>query len=101
MGRYRKHALPVVVILLVDFTVSGNAEFGGNISVAGTITYDDVTFVDSIGVVTARSGIELGAGSITPVIAIEAATETTTTTSASNIDSFVLLLLDLHNIKFK
>ena len=29
------------------------------ISVAGTITYDDVTFVDSIGVVTARSGIEL------------------------------------------
>ena len=71
-----------------DFTVSGNAEFGGNISVAGTITYDDVTFVDSIGVVTARSGIELGAGSITPVIAIEAATETTTTTSASTIDSF-------------
>jgi len=71
-----------------DFTVSGNAEFGGNISVAGTITYDDVTFVDSIGVVTARSGIELGAGSITPVIAIEAGTETTTTTSASTIDSF-------------
>jgi len=72
-----------------DFTVSGNAEFGGNISVAGTITYDDVTFVDSIGVVTARSGIELGAGSITPIIAIEAATSTTTTTSASNIDTFV------------
>ena len=71
-----------------DLTVSGNAEFAGNISVAGTITYDDVTFVDSIGVVTARSGIELGAGSITPVIAIEAATETTTTTSASTIDSF-------------
>ena len=72
-----------------NFTVSGNAEFAGNISVAGTITYDDVTFVDSIGVVTARSGIELGAGSITPIIAIEAATSTTTTTSASNIDTFV------------
>ena len=71
-----------------DLTVSGNAVISGNISVAGTITYDDVTFVDSIGVVTARSGIELGAGSITPVIAIEAATETTTTTSASTIDSF-------------
>ena len=72
-----------------NLTVSGNAEFAGNISVAGTITYDDVTFVDSIGVVTARSGIELGAGSITPIIAIEAATSTTTTTSASNIDTFV------------
>ena len=71
-----------------DLNVSGDAVISGNISVAGTITYDDVTFVDSIGVVTARSGIELGAGSITPVIAIEAATETTTTTSASTIDSF-------------
>ena len=70
-------------------TVTGNAEISGNISVAGTITYDDVTFVDSIGVVTARSGIELGAGSITPIISIEAATSTTTTTSASNIDTFV------------
>ena len=83
-----------------DLTVTGDAVISGNIS-AGTITYDDVTFVDSIGVVTARSGIELGAGSITPIIAIEAATSTTTTTSASNIDTFVLLLLDLHNIKFK
>ena len=60
----------------------------GNISCAGTVTYDDVTFVDSIGVVTARTGIELGAGSITPVISFEAATETTTTTSASTIDTF-------------
>ena len=67
-----------------DFTVSGNAEFGGNISVAGTITYDDVTFVDSIGVVTARSGIELGAGSITPIISIQASTDTTTTTICIN-----------------
>ena len=68
--------------------VTGNLEVTGNISCAGTVTYDDVTFVDSIGGVTARTGIELGAGSITPVISFEAATETTTTTSASTIDSF-------------
>jgi len=68
--------------------VTGNLDVTGNISCAGTVTYDDVTFVDSIGVVTARSGIELGAGSITPVISFEAATETTTTTSASTIDTF-------------
>ena len=68
--------------------VTGNLEVTGNISCAGTVTYDDVTFVDSIGVVTARTGIELGAGSITPVISFEAATQTTTTTSASTIDSF-------------
>ena len=70
-------------------SVSGSsATFTGNVSVGGTLTYDDVTNVDSIGIVTARSGIELGAGSITPIIAIEAATSTTTTTSASNIDTF-------------
>ena len=68
--------------------VTGNLEVTGNISCAGTVTYDDVTFVDSIGVVTARTGIELGAGSITPVISFEAATETTTTTSATTIDTF-------------
>ena len=68
--------------------VTGNLNVTGNISCAGTVTYDDVTFVDSVGVVTARSGIELGAGSITPVISFEAATSTTTTTSASTIDTF-------------
>ena len=32
----------------------------GNISAAGTITYEDVTNIDSVGVVTARSGIKIG-----------------------------------------
>ncbi len=68
--------------------VTGNLDVTGNISCAGTVTYDDVTFVDSIGVVTARTGIELGAGSITPVISFEAATETTTSTSQATIDTF-------------
>ena len=29
----------------------------GNVSIAGTLTYEDVTNVDSVGVVTARSGV--------------------------------------------
>ena len=33
-----------------------------NVSIAGTLTYEDVTNVDSIGVITARSGIRVGAG---------------------------------------
>lgn len=42
-------------------TFSGNitgtaATFTGNVSIAGTLTYEDVTNVDSIGIVTARSG---------------------------------------------
>ena len=76
-----------------DFNVAGNitgtaATFTGNVTIGGTITYDDVTFLDSIGVATARSGLDVGAGSITPIISIQASTDTTTTTSASTIDSF-------------
>ena len=39
--------------------VSGTTgTFSGNVSVGGVLTYEDVTNVDSVGVVTARSGIE-------------------------------------------
>ena len=34
--------------------------FTGNVSVGGTLTYEDVTNIDSIGIITARSGIEFG-----------------------------------------
>ena len=36
-----------------------------NVSIAGTITYDDVTNVDSIGIVTARSGVRILDGDVT------------------------------------
>jgi len=38
------------------------ATFTGNVTVGGTLTYEDVTNVDSVGIVTARSGIQVGAG---------------------------------------
>ena len=34
----------------------------GNMTVGGVFTYEDVTNVDSVGVITARSGIRIGAG---------------------------------------
>ena len=33
---------------------------GGSLSVGGTITYEDVTNVDAVGLITARSGLEIG-----------------------------------------
>ena len=39
----------------------------GNVSIAGTLTYEDVTNVDSIGIVTARTGIQVLAGGINAV----------------------------------
>ena len=36
----------------------------GNVSIGGTLTYDDVTNVDSVGLVTARTGINVLAGGV-------------------------------------
>ena len=48
--------------ITVNNIVAAAATFSGNVSIAGTLTYEDVTNVDSVGVVTARSGIKVGAG---------------------------------------
>ena len=41
-----------------------NGTFSGNLSVGGVLTYDDVTNIDSVGVITARSGIHITSGSL-------------------------------------
>ena len=39
-------------------TISGTTgSFSGNVSIGGTLTYEDVTSIDSIGLVTARTGV--------------------------------------------
>ena len=44
--------------------VSAAATFSSDVSIGGTLTYEDVTNVDVVGLITARSGIELGAAGI-------------------------------------
>ena len=49
-------------------TITANTgSFTGNVSIGGTLTYEDVTNVDSVGVVTARDGIKTN---VSPSIAI-------------------------------
>jgi len=43
-----------------NINVSGAATFTGNVTIGGTLTYDDVKNVDSIGVITARTGVIVG-----------------------------------------
>ena len=40
-------------------------DFPGSIGIAGTLTYEDVANVDSIGIITARAGIDVTGGTIT------------------------------------
>ena len=41
-----------------------NGTFSGNVSIGGTLTYEDVTNVDSVGLITARDGINVTGGSV-------------------------------------
>ena len=51
------------VATITSLTASA-ANFTGNVSIAGTLTYEDVTNVDSIGIATARTGIDVTGGHI-------------------------------------
>jgi len=44
---------------LNTLAVTGNATVGGTLGVGGVLTYEDVTNVDSVGIVTARAGVNL------------------------------------------
>ena len=56
------------IITAVNGNLSGwlavgqTASFGGDVSIGGTLTYDDVTNVESVGIITAKAGIHVGAG---------------------------------------
>ena len=52
----------VVTSTSISQSITGNLSVTGNIGIGGTLTYEDVTNVDSIGIITARSGIQIGAG---------------------------------------
>ena len=47
-----------------DLYVVGVATFSGDISIGGTLTYEDVTNVDSVGLITARKGISVTGGDV-------------------------------------
>ena len=36
----------------------------GNVSVGGTLTYQDVTNIDSVGIITARAGVHVTGGNV-------------------------------------
>ena len=57
-----KADIPVVNNITAGVITATTGTFTGNLNVAGVLTYEDVTNVDSVGVITARQGIRIGAG---------------------------------------
>ena len=56
--------LTVTNTLAVGATVNfvSDVSIGGTVSIAGTLTYEDVTNIDAVGLITARDGIVVGSG---------------------------------------
>ena len=61
------------VVTATSFTGSGDnltfssisastGTFTGNVSIGGTLTYEDVTNIDSVGIITAQGGLRIGTG---------------------------------------
>ena len=48
-----------------EITFVTDAVFNGTVGIAGTLTYEDVTNIDAIGLITARAGINVTGGTIT------------------------------------
>ena len=46
-------------LVISGVTTADTFNVTGNLSIGGTITYEDVTNVDSIGIITARSGVDV------------------------------------------
>ena len=45
------------VAISTNVSIGGTLSVTGNVSVGGTLTYEDVTNIDSVGLITARSGL--------------------------------------------
>ena len=48
-----------------EITFVSDAKFNGTVGIAGTLTYEDVTNIDAVGIITARAGINVTGGTIT------------------------------------
>ena len=49
----------VNVAISTNASIGGNLTVSGTVGIAGTLTYEDVTNVDSVGLITARNGINV------------------------------------------
>ena len=46
-------------LVVSGVTTTTNLDITGNVSIGGTLTYEDVTNIDSVGIITAQSGIQI------------------------------------------
>tara|TARA_B100001093_G_scaffold487080_1_gene523018 strand:- start:39 stop:1865 length:1827 start_codon:yes stop_codon:yes gene_type:complete len=64
-GNIRSHNIHSTgIVTTTGLDINGNADISGNLNVGGVLTYEDVTNIDSVGIVTTRTGIDVTGGHI-------------------------------------
>lgn len=66
----RANSLVVSGVSTLGNIVATTGTFSGNVSIAGTLTYEDVTNIDSVGLITARSGVVVNTGTATTALVV-------------------------------
>ena len=58
------NGIRVVGLTSLSNVIAGVTTFTSDVSIGGTLTYEDVTNIDSVGLITARSGLKVTSGGI-------------------------------------
>ena len=58
------NGIRVTGLTSISNMVANTGTFSGAVSIGGTLTYEDVTNVDSVGIITARNGINITGGAL-------------------------------------
>jgi len=61
------NGIRVTGLTSISNIVANTGTFSGAVSIGGTLTYEDVTNIDAVGLITARSGVKVLAGGINAV----------------------------------
>jgi len=74
------NGISVVGLTSLSNVVAGITTFTSDVSIGGTLTYEDVTNIDSVGLITARSGVRVTAGGVVVTAGVSTFAALTATT---------------------
>ena len=95
----------IALTVVGDTNVSGaltctNFTASGDVSIGGTLTYEDVTNIDSVGLITARTGVRVTAGGVVVTAGVSTFTDdvkvnsTLTATEGLNVTAGIVTVND-------
>ena len=77
------------IVTATGLDINGNADVSGNLKIGGVVTYEDVTNVDSVGIITSGHGLRVTKGGINVNAGISTFNGAVTATSFSGVGAFV------------